>query len=229
VAVLFGLDPSKARVVRPAVDPHLFKPAARDGAGGAGRGGDVLRVATVGWLRWEKGHEYGLEATRALLERGVPVQLEMLGAVPSEQRSRMDERARILHTVTDLGLEDRVHLHGHASSAEISRRLQASDVLLHASVTEGIPNAIVEAMSCGLPVVATSCGGVSEVITDGVEGFLVAPRDPEKMARALLRLWEDAGARQRMGEAGRRKVLSGFTFEHEHGAFLEMYRAVAAA
>jgi glycosyltransferase involved in cell wall biosynthesis len=228
-AGMFGLEPSKARVVRPAVDPHLFKPAARNGAGGAAQAGDVLRVATVGWLRWEKGHEYVLGAIRTLLDRGVPVQLEILGAVPSERRSQMDERARILHTVTDLGLEDRVHLQGHASSAEISRRLQASDVLLHASVTEGIPNAIIEAMACGLPVVATSCGGVPEAITDGVEGFLVAPRDPERMARALLRLWKDAAVRERMGEAGRRKVLLGYTLEHEHGAFLEMYRKVAGA
>jgi hypothetical protein len=49
------------------------------------------------------------------------------------------------------------------------------------------------------------------------------------MARALLRLWEDAGLRKRMGEAGRRKVLSAFTLDHEHAALLEMYRQVARA
>jgi colanic acid/amylovoran biosynthesis glycosyltransferase len=228
-AGVFGLDPSKARVVRPAVDPQVFRPAALNGAPETARDSEVMRVAMVGWLRWEKGHEYGLEAIRALLDQGVPVRLEMLGAVPSEQRGEADEAARILHTLSELGLEEHVRMRGEVSSAEISRRLQASAVLLHASVTEGIPNAIVEAMACGLPVVATSCGGVPEAVTDGIEGFLVALRDPEEMARALLRLWEDAGLRKRMGEAGRRKVLSEFTLDHEHAALLEMYRQVARA
>jgi colanic acid/amylovoran biosynthesis glycosyltransferase len=223
-AVAFGLDPAKAWVARPAVDPQLFKPAAWNGGGAEGRDGDVLRVVTVGWLRWEKGHEYALEAIRTLVDRDVPVRLEMLGAVPSERRNHLDERVRVLHTVADLGLERHVRLRGEATSAEVSRRLQASDVLLHAAVTEGIPNAIVEAMACGLPVVATSCGGVPEAVTNGVEGFLVAPRHPERMAEALLRLRDDAGLRKRMGQAGRRRVLAGLTLEHEHGVFLAMYR-----
>jgi colanic acid/amylovoran biosynthesis glycosyltransferase len=222
-AVAFGLDPAKAWVARPAVDPQVFKPAAWNGADEGGRDGDVLRIVTVGWLRWEKGHEYALEAIRMLVDRDVPVRLEMLGAVPSERRNHLDERARVLHTVADLGLERHVRLRGGATSAEISRRLQASDVLLHAAVTEGIPNAIVEAMACGLPVVAAGCGGVPEAVTNGVEGFLVPPRHPERMAEAVLRL-QDAGLRKRMGEAGRRKVLAGLTLEHEHGVFLAMYR-----
>jgi glycosyltransferase involved in cell wall biosynthesis len=227
-AVAFGLDPAKARVVRTGVDPDFFEPAA-DPGDGAAKDRDVLRVITVGRLRWEKGHEYALEAIRTLVDQGVPAQLEILGAVPGEKRRWMDERARVLHTVADLGLEGQVRLLGDASPALVRRRLQASDVLLHAGVIEGVPTAIVEAMACGLPVVATGCGGVPEVITDGVEGFLVEPRNPEKMAGALLRLREDAGLRRRMGLAGRRKVLSGFTLEHEHGALLDMYRSVAGA
>jgi colanic acid/amylovoran biosynthesis glycosyltransferase len=228
-AVAFGLDPAKARVVRPGVDPSVFKPAGLDGGGAPGDDPSALRVITVGRLRWEKGHEYALETIRKLLDGGVPVLLEVVGAVPDEKGGRTDERARILHTVADLGLEENVRLRGDASSQEVSRRLQASHVLLHAGITEGIPNAIVEAMACGLPIVAAGCGGVPEAITDGVEGFLVKPRDPEEMAAALLHLWRDAGLRMRMGLAGRTKVLSGFTLEHEHGEFLAMYRAVAEA
>jgi glycosyltransferase involved in cell wall biosynthesis len=224
-AEAFGLDPAKARVIRTAVDPCLFKPSPRP----AGEDRAALRVIAVGRLGWEKGHEYGLEAIRILLDQGVAVELEIFGAVPGEKRSPIDERARVLHTVADLGLEGRVRLHGHASSGEISQRLRASDVLLHAGVIEGIPAAIVEAMACGLPVVAVGSGGVPEAITDGVDGFLVAPRDPEKLAAALRRLGEDAHLRERMGQAGRRKVLSQMTLEHEHGEFLAMYRAVARA
>jgi colanic acid/amylovoran biosynthesis glycosyltransferase len=228
-AIAFGLDPAKAWVARPGIDPEVFKPAGQMGRALAEGGDDALRVITVGWLRWEKGYEYALEAIRALLDRGVPVQLEMVGSVPAERRGPMDERQRVLHTVADLGLGDHVHLHGHGSSAEISQRLQANDVLLHASVTEGIPAAIVEAMACGVPVVATNCGGVEEVVTDGVEGFLVAPRQPDELVQPLLRLWRDPGLRERMGQAGRERVLPELTLEHEHRVFQEMYRQVTGA
>jgi colanic acid/amylovoran biosynthesis glycosyltransferase len=225
-ATAFGLDPAKARVIRPADDPELFRPpAAHEGARDGATDG-VLRVVSVGWLRWEKGYEYGLRAMRALLDRGVPARLDILGAVPEEWQGKSGERERVLHTVADLELEGRVHLHGQVPSAEVSRRLRASDVLLHASVTEGIPNAILEAMACGLPVVASDCGGVPEAITDGVEGFLAAPRDPEHLAEALARLWANPDLRERMGKAGREKFLSDFTLEHEHRAFVEMYREV---
>jgi glycosyltransferase involved in cell wall biosynthesis len=228
-AVEFGLDPAKARVIRPGVDPEVFRPAAQNRANAAGPADDVLRAVMVGWLRWEKGYEYALEAIRALLDRGGRVRLEIVGTVPSERQGRLGERERILHTIADLGLERHVRLGGEASSPEISRRLRASDVFLHSSLSEGVPTAVVEAMACGLPVVATDCGGVSEAVTDGVEGFVVATREPEQLAGAMLRLLRDPGLRVRMGEAGRARVLSEFTLEREHGAFLTMYRELAAA
>jgi glycosyltransferase involved in cell wall biosynthesis len=224
-AVALGLDPTKAWVGRPGVDTDVFRPA-ENGNGGEWGGGEVLRLITVGWLRWEKGFEYALEAIRALVDRGVPVQLEVVGSVPAERRNWVDEQQRVLHTASDLELEDRVRLHGHATSAEICRRLQANDVLLHASVTEGIPAAVIEAMACGRPLVATRCGGLHEAVTDGVEGFLVPPRDPGQLAEAMLRLWEDPALRARMGQAGRRKVLADFTLEQEHEVFRAMYRQV---
>jgi glycosyltransferase involved in cell wall biosynthesis len=225
-AVGLGLDPAKARVIRPADDPALFRPAtATDRSLGADDGD--LRVVTVGWLRWEKGHEYALEAIRLLLDSDVPARLEIIGDVPEERQGESGERERILHTMSDLGLEDHVQLHGRASSPQVARRLQASDVLMHASVTEGIPNAIVEAMACGLPVVATRCGGIPEAITHGVEGFLATPRDPDGLAEGLTRLWRDPALRRRMGVAGRAKFMSEFTLEHEHAVTLAMYREVA--
>jgi colanic acid/amylovoran biosynthesis glycosyltransferase len=222
-AIRLGLDPGKARVIRPSVDPAAFRPAERNGRDS---GPAELRVLTVGWVRWEKGYEYALEAVRRARERGVPVRLEMVGALPEEASRTPAELARVRHTVADLGLEEHVHMAGRASSSDINRRLQNTDVLLHAAVTEGIPNAIVEALACEVPVVATDCGGVSEAITDGVEGILVPPRDPEALADGVLRLWKEPALRARMGKAGRQRVLGELTLEHEHSAFLAMYRDV---
>jgi glycosyltransferase involved in cell wall biosynthesis len=139
-----------------------------------------------------------------------------------------NERARITHTVADLGLEDHVSLRGRMTPDQLSRHLAQTDVLLHASVAEGIPNVVLEAMACAVPVVATDVGGLTEAMTDGVEGYVVEPRDPEQLAHALLRLARDPAMRARMGSAGRARIEAGATLDAQLQDFLEMYREVAA-
>ena len=131
--------------------------------------------------------------------------------------------------MADLGLENHVRLLGTVPSAEVARRLRGSDVLMLPSLDEGLPKVLLEAMACGLPVVATDCGGVSEAFSDGVEGLLVPPRDAAAMAVALERLWRDPALRTRLGEAGRRTATSRFTLDRQLEELHAMYRAVADA
>lgn len=227
----FGLDSSRARVIRPGVDVELFRPAPGDADEPAGDGGEIgaLRVVSIGWLRWMKGYEYALEAIRALRDSGVPAQLEILGGSPNADVGKRGELQRILHTLRDLDLEQCVCLRGEVTSREVARALQSSHVLLHSSVSEGLPTVLVEAMACGVPIVTTDCGGVREAVADGVEGIVVASRRPDELARALLRLWRDPELRERMGLAGRRTVESRFTLERQLGEYMAMYRAVVGA
>ena len=74
------------------------------------------------------------------------------------------------------------------------------------SVTEGLGTSLLDAMACGKPIVATTAGGIPEVVVDGETGFLVPPRDHEAMADAIVRLLKDEGLRQQMGEAGRARA-----------------------
>lgn len=226
-----GLDPAKARVIRQGVDPQLFRPA-NGGRHSAGAAADndprVLRVIAIGWLRWMKGFEYGVQAIRAALDLGVPAQLEILGGDPTEEVGERTERERVLHTIADLGLEEHVRLRGNVPSAGVAARLAASDVLVHPSLDEGLPTVLLEAMSCGVPLVATDCGGVSEAFTDGVEGFLVPTREPDAIATALLALWRDPELRTRMGAAGRATATTHFTLERQLTEFSSLYREVAA-
>jgi glycosyltransferase involved in cell wall biosynthesis len=219
----FGLDVAKTRVIRPAVDPEVFRPR-----GVTGSDGDALRVLMVGGLRWEKGHEYALEAVRRVVDAGVAVQFELVGDPPDAAIMSSDERARIMHTVADLGLDEHVILRRAEPPDQVSVRLAQTDVLLHASVAEGIANVVLEAMASAVPVVATDVGGISEAITNGVEGLLVAPRDPVQLADALLRLAHNPDLRARMGAAGRTRIEEHFTLEAQLQDFLTMYREVAA-
>jgi glycosyltransferase involved in cell wall biosynthesis len=83
-------------------------------------------------------------------------------------------------------------------------------------------------MACGLPIVATDVGGTSEAVRDGVEGFLVPPRDAEAIATALAKLWREPELRARMGAAGRARVEAEFTVERETREWLDLYAGLAS-
>jgi len=213
-AIKLGLDPAKAWVIRPAVDPNFFFPAPAER-----RADSTLHIVTTGALIWRKGYEYALLAIRRLVEQGVPVHFEIIGDGP--------ERQRVLYTLDDLHLHEHVHLLGRLSPEAVRARLQRADVFLLASLSEGIANAALEAMACGLPVVTTDCGGMREAVTDGVEGFVVPVRDPAAMAEALQKLASDADLRAAMGARARERILREFTLEQQIGQFLALYAAYA--
>jgi glycosyltransferase involved in cell wall biosynthesis len=107
--------------------------------------------------------------------------------------------------------------------------LREADVLLHSSLSEGVPTVVLEAMACELPVVVTDVGGVSEAMSDGVEGFLAPARDAGALADALERLWSDPELRRRMGSAGRERVLSDFQLERQIDRFAALYGSLIGA
>lgn len=213
-ALQYGLDPTKAWVIHPAVDTELFSPA-----NDVSTQNKVLRLITVGSLIWRKGYEYALLATRHLVNRDVPVQFMIIG----DGR----ERQRVHYTIKDLGLDNQVSLLGHLAAREIVRHLRESDIFVLSSLSEGIANSALEAMACGLPVVTTKCGGMREAITDGVEGFVVPVRKPQAMAHALEILWQNPAMRVSMGQAARKRILRDFTLSVQVQEFLRLLKMTA--
>lgn len=212
-ATQYGLDAAKAVVIHPAVDTDTFRPSARPAGDGP------FRVVTTGGLLWGKGYEYALLAVRALVDRGLDVRFEIIGGG--------EERQRLLFTIDDLGLRQHVVLHGPLPPAGVLARLQAADAFLLTSLSEGLSNAALEAMACGLPVVTTAVGGMPEAVTDGVEGYLVPARDPAAAAEALWRLAKAPQLRREMGAAGRRRVVQAFALERQIDAYADLFRRVA--
>jgi glycosyltransferase involved in cell wall biosynthesis len=221
-AVARGLDPGKARVITPAVDSGFFRPAG-DARVPDGR----FRLVCVGWFRWLKGWEYALLAVAELVRAGVPVSAAIVGGDPPGDPTAT-ERKRIQYTIGDLGLSRHVELHGHARPDELRAQLQRADAFLHASLVEGLPNVVLEAMACGLPVVATDVGATREAVTDGVEGLLVPPRDPAAAAVALARLWREPQLRLRLGAAGRARVEREFGLGEQTRRYRALYEDVLA-
>lgn len=106
---------------------------------------------------------------------------------------------------------------------DIQMILPCLDVFVLASVTEGMPLTVLEALAAGRPVVATRVGGIPEAVSDGVNGLLVSPGDAQGMAAAILRLLEDPGASRKMGEEGRKRVAGDFTVDKMVGATEQVY------
>jgi glycosyltransferase involved in cell wall biosynthesis len=223
-AIRHGLASAKARLIPCGVDPTVFSPPSP-----ASRDGDEMRLIAVGWLRWLKGYEYSVRTIRMLLDAGVPARLDVFGGDPLPPMEEPSDRARILHTISDLELDDHVRLHGHVPSEILIDRLRSAHAFLHSSLSEGLPVVILEAMACELPVVATDSGGVREAVSHGVDGFVLPPRDPAGAAAALERLWREPELRERMGQAGRARVLSDFTLESHLEDMERLYAEVTGA
>ena len=210
-----GLAPEKATVVYTGVDTTLYRPDPGPiAASGGGR--DELRILWIGGLNWKKDIEHALLAVAALGQAGRRVSMSIVGSGEELDRARF--------TQDDLGLGSSIQFVGQVDQHALPARHREHDVLLHSASTEGVPNVVVEAMASGLPVVVTDVGGTSEAVTDGVEGFVVPVRSPERMAERLVTLADDESLRRRMGEAGRRRAIAQFDLGlHVAGfrAFLE--------
>jgi colanic acid/amylovoran biosynthesis glycosyltransferase len=221
-AAQYGLDRAKARVIHPAVDTGYFRPLAV-----ADSAPENLRILGVGRLGWVKGYGYALEAVASLARAGVPVTYEIIGGEPVSDTGEASDRSRLLYLIHELGLQGRVKLLGELPPEAVRERLWTSDVLLQASLAEGLPNTVLEAMACGLPVVVTDCGGLREAVDHGVEGLVCPRRSPQALADALASLRDRALAR-RMGDAGRRRVCAEFRLERQIDSFRRLYDEVLA-
>jgi glycosyltransferase involved in cell wall biosynthesis len=154
-------------------------------------------VGTIGRLEPRKGHEHFLEAARTMLGRanGLCPQVLIVGAGPL--RERLAQRA------VELGVAPIVRFPG--SFADVRLPLAAMDVFVLPSNTEGMSNALLEAMAARRPVVATAVGGTREVL-DGGAGVLVPPGNPEMLAGEIMKLLADPERAARFGEAAQRRV-----------------------
>jgi glycosyltransferase involved in cell wall biosynthesis len=203
------------------------------------------RILFVGRVSPEKGIHVLLAAFARVLEKYPTVRLEIvggLGAAPREFILEGNEDPRVaeldcffsgdyvahLKQSLSASVAERVAFVGELAYTDLAKKYHAADVLVYPSVWNepfGLP--AVEAMACGLPVVATRSGGLQEIVEDGVTGLLVKRADVDDLARALITLLSDASMRERMGRAGRDRATEMFSWEKVTRALLELYQDTA--
>lgn len=160
-------------------------------------------IGTAARLERQKGLQHLIEASALLGARRDDFATVILGEGTL--------RRELEQLVKDRGLEGRVHLPGR--TRDMPSFMKALDVFCLPSLWEGFGLVLLEAMSCGVPVVATEVSAIPEVVADGSTGLLVPPADPKKLADAIGRLLDDAELRSRMAAAGEVRVRSAFGVE----------------
>ncbi len=171
----------------------------------AGVGGDEIRIGTLGRLHRQKGHDYLIDTAAELRQRdpeiAARISFVIAGAGPAG--------ASLKRRVRDLGLAN-VAFVGYQDPARFLSRLS---IFFQPSRWEGLCIAALEAMQAGLPVVASEVGELTRTVVPGENGYLCPPGDIETYADALIQLARDPGLRNRMGRAGRTRVLHHYSAE----------------
>jgi glycosyltransferase involved in cell wall biosynthesis len=159
-----------------------------------------VRLLFVGRLSVQKDLPTLIDALSHVVRQTPNVELHIVGDGP--------ERARLQRMVSERHLSDRVTFRGWVNKDRIAECYQNADAFVLPSRYEGMPNVVLEAMACGLPIVATDIAGCEELVQENVNGYLVPVGDSDALAARLTALVSDPALRQRMGSASRHAALA---------------------
>jgi L-malate glycosyltransferase len=196
-----GLLPERLRVVRSAVDPRRIRSAPPvDVRARLSLPPSARIVLAVGALVPHKGHRFLVEAMPRLVAEVKDAHVVIAGEGPL--RKELQELAK------PLWIDRRLVLAGQVD--DLAGWFASAEVLAMPSLEEGLGTSVLDAMSVGVPVVASRAGGLPEMVRDGVEGLLVPPGDPKALSDALVRVLSDADLRARLSADARRRVDEAF-------------------
>ncbi|CCH32324.1 glycosyltransferase [Actinosynnema sp. NPDC047251] len=198
-----GVPRSRVSVVPCGVDQTLFTPA------GFRPGTSRRRIVSIGRLVPRKGFGDLIEALRSVPDTDL-----VIAGGPEASLLRADSEAqRLLAHAERCGVRDRVSLVGRVSREEMPALLRSADVVACVPWYEPFGIVPLEAMACGVPVVATAVGGLTDTVVDGVTGVLVPPRDRRALVAALNSLLRDPGRREAYGTAGTDRVAARYSWD----------------
>ena len=226
-ARLLDLPPERFAVIPNGFDPEFApRPTDRDAVWRR-----TLGVAPRGTVSVYVGRFTAVKRLPVLIEAFAmararvadPASLVLVGGHPGEWEGEHPAK-----TIERLGVED-VHLAGWHDHDDLPLLLNAADVLVHASVAEQFGQVLIEAMACGLPVVAVDRGGPSTIVDDPRTGWLVEPDDPVALAAAITEAFADPAERRRRGRRARNEVVGRYGWSEIGGETAALVREVVPA
>ena len=180
------------------------------------------RFISIGRMVEKKGQVYLLDAFKKVLDRGIDADLTIIGSGPLKKK--------ISKTLDKLGICGKVRVLDKMSNHAVIRELVSHNIYVQPSIEarngdqEGIPTAIMEALYCGMPVIAATHSGIPEIIENNVSGILVPERDSEQLADAMEKLAKDTVLRIKFGENGRKTIEERFNAKKQIKKLEEVYK-----
>jgi glycosyltransferase involved in cell wall biosynthesis len=208
----YGLDLSEITVVGNGVDEKTFTPVRN-------KNRTQRYILYTGVLRARKGLFDLIECAKHVCKVHPDVKFVICGTGPFLHKLKKEAQR--------LGVQKQIDFLGYVKRNKLIEIYQNATVHVVPSHYEGLPTVLLEAMSCGLPVVATNVGGNSEVIRSGVNGFLVPAKSPETMANIILKLLDDNTLREKIGRAARKTIEKCYTWDKITDNVLECYEEVS--
>ncbi|MFC1878377.1 glycosyltransferase family 4 protein [Chloroflexota bacterium] len=205
-------------LIPPVLDLTFFDPKDQAQTQVVGTAKRPLRLLSIGRLDWRKGYEYALQAVRLLLDQGLQIEYRILGAGAYLEPLAYARR--------QLGLKESVFFLGAHPRKEVRKQMVWADIFLHAAVSEGFCNAVLEAQAMRLPVVCSDADGLAENVANEQNGFVVPRRDPQALAQKIQQLATDPALRQRFGQTGRERVQCLFKLDSQTLAFEGFYQTI---
>lgn len=204
------MDPDRVHLIHNGVKPALEAVPKRTVAG------RQLRIGMIGHLLKYKGFDIFLDVAARLMRSHGDLRFDIVGEGP--ERAALEQQAR------GLGLDEAVVFHGLLS--DVRPVLAELDLFLFTSRREGLSVAILEAMSAGLPLVATNVGGIADQIVPGENGFILEAADLDSLVGSCLRIIEDPALRQRMGQCSRKMFEERFSEDRMFYEHVALYRSL---
>ncbi len=200
-----GVDEGKVRIVFHGVDTEKFRP------------GEEADLTVVSTRLLEPSYDIEtLIRAASIVVKEVPDTKFVIAGEGSEKR-------RLISLSEELGISDHVKFVGWLEQEELASLLSTSSVFVSTSLSDSTAVSMLEAMACGLPVVVTDVGDNRYWVRDGVNGFIVPIRDPQALARTLIRLLKDEELRRRMGEENRRIAVERADYRKEMEKMRRLY------
>jgi len=175
-------------------------------------------ITFIGRFDCFKGVEYLLEGFKQVVSRGADVMLKLIGNGILEEQLR--------NRAVALEIQQRVIFRGWQE--DIAEELCGTDIFVLPSLSEGMSNVLLEAMACGLPVVATTVGGNTDLIKDRHNGILVSPGDPIALSEAIMELLENDALARTLGAAARKTVEDHYSLEYISDSYLQLYNRLVS-
>jgi glycosyltransferase involved in cell wall biosynthesis len=206
------------------IDAERFQPMERNealaemlGLGGKKKDERNLVVGFVGELREKKGMRTLLSGY-AQVTKARPASLLVVGEIRDGEDKKLFEEFQITNPQLPITLS------GYVPHSDLPAYYSLMDVFVHPSLRDGMPNAVLEAMACGVPVVATPVGGVLDVVKDRINGMLFPINDVDALCQAVETVVADESLRNRLTQSARQTILEKFTPEQELNANLNVYK-----